>query len=135
MPSQLLFPMFAHVAWTAFLYAVLTGMRAPKIWSIGARKDGTNPWQDIEPKVGANLSNQFEWPLFFYVICILLISSDFSYYPFYLWLAWFFVVGRIGHSLVQIFTSNIRLRGVVFTINFVAVLSMWGIMAANHALW
>jgi len=29
------------------------------------------------------------------------------------------------HSIVQIFTDNIRLRGMVFTINFIVVLAMW----------
>jgi hypothetical protein len=32
------------------------------------------------------------------------------------------------HSIVQIFTDNIRLRGMVFTINFAAVLAMWALI-------
>jgi len=42
-----------------------------------------------------------------------------------IYLAWVFVIGRVLHSIVQIFTDNIRLRGMVFTINFIAVLAMW----------
>lgn len=41
------------------------------------------------------------------------------------WLAWVFVAGRLIHAYVQVFTTNVRLRGIVFTINFVAVLGMW----------
>ncbi|GAB4193554.1 MAG: hypothetical protein Tsb002_24130 [Wenzhouxiangellaceae bacterium] len=47
------------------------------------------------------------------------------YKPVDLLLAWIFVVGRFLHSGVQILTTNIRLRGMVFTINFLAVLAMW----------
>ncbi|MEM1153144.1 MAG: hypothetical protein AAGI44_03330 [Pseudomonadota bacterium] len=67
MKELLLYPMLAHVAFTALLYAALTIARAPAVWNLGAAKDGTNPLANIEPRVSANLSNQFEWPLFFYV--------------------------------------------------------------------
>ena len=36
-----------------------------------------------------------------------------------------FVGGRILHSTVQILSTNIRLRGLVYTINFLAVLGLW----------
>jgi hypothetical protein len=36
------------------------------------------------------------------------------------------------HSIVQIFTDNIRLRGMVFTVNFVAVLAMWVLLVIEH---
>jgi hypothetical protein len=74
--------------------------------------------------ISANLSNQFEWPMLFYVAC-LAFPLRHEYPGPQLWLAWAFVAGRIAHSGVQVFTSNIRLRGMVFTINFIAVLGMW----------
>ncbi|HEY8567864.1 MAPEG family protein [Microbulbifer sp.] len=125
MSSELLIPMAVHVVWTALLYALLTLMRAPKIWNIGNREDGSNPWQSIEPRVSANLSNQFEWPLFFYAACLVVIAAPALYQPIFHLFAWIFIAGRVTHSAVQILTTNIRLRGIVFTINFLAVLSMW----------
>jgi hypothetical protein len=41
-------------------------------------------------------------------------------------LAWVFIAGRVAHSGVQVFTANVRLRGLVFTVNYLAVLGMWG---------
>ncbi len=120
--------MLTHVVWTALLYVLLTIMRAPAIWKIGARADGTNPWGNIEPRVSANLSNQFEWSVFFYVVCVLLLVDEKLINITYLLLAWLFVLGRMVHSLVQILTVNIQLRGIVFTINFLAVLGMWGLL-------
>jgi len=130
--SDLLFaPMLTHIGLVALLYVLLTVMRAPKIWGVGANPDGTNPFAKLEPRVSANLSNQFEWPVLFYAICIMLISRPELYQPIYLWCAWVFVFGRLIHSAIQIFTANIRLRGAIFTINFLAVMCMWFVLGMH----
>lgn len=126
MPHALLYPMAAHVALAALLYVLLTVARAPAIWGIGRRADGSNPFAAMEPRIGANLSNQFEWPLFFHVACVLLLHAPPSAAA--LWLAWAFVAGRVLHSAVQVGTRNVRLRGLVFTLNFLAVLGLWGLL-------
>jgi hypothetical protein len=124
MPSPLLYPMAAHVALTALLYVALTVVRAPSVWGVGRRADGSNPWARFEPRISANLSNQFEWPVFFYAACLLQMAQP-ADNPLQLGLAWVFVAGRVAHSGVQVFTANVRLRGAVFTVNFLAVLGMW----------
>ncbi len=72
-------------------------------------------------------SNQFEWPLFFYIACVLLIQIN-AVGLYAVVLAWVFILGRIVHSLVQILTINIRLRGLVFTINFLAAFGLWALL-------
>ena len=52
--------MAAHVGLAALLYALLTAVRAPAIWGVGRKPDGSNPWANIERRISANLSNQFE---------------------------------------------------------------------------
>jgi hypothetical protein len=106
---------------------LLTVARAPKIWGIGQRTDGSNPWATLEPRISANLSNQFEWPVFFYAACLLLIQSE-AETPAALLLAWVFIAGRVIHSCVQILTRNIRLRGLAFTINFLATIGLWAVV-------
>jgi len=123
MAHALIQPMAAHVALAAFLYVLLTLARAPSVWGFGQRADGSNPWAQFEPRISANLSNQFEWPLFFHVACLLLVQQQAGRLA--LVLAWSFVGGRLLHSAVQILTTNIRLRGLVFTVNFLAVLGLW----------
>jgi hypothetical protein len=123
--------MAAHVALTSFLYVLLTIARAPKVWGIGQRSDGSNPWAIIEPRIGANLSNQFEWPVFFYVACMLLMQNQSESHAAIV-LAWFFVLGRLAHSCIQVFTANIRLRGLVFTINFLATLGLWAVVIRSQ---
>ncbi len=133
--SNLLTPMFMHILLCALLYVFLTIVRAPAVWGVGKNKDGSNPFGDIQPKISANLSNQFEWPLFFHVVCALLIALGEPISNSQVFLAWVFVIGRVLHSLVQIFTDNIRLRGLVFTVNFVAVLAMWSLFFINSVNW
>lgn len=123
MSQTLILPMAAHVALATLLYALLTVARAPAVWGVGRRGDGGDPWAGIEPRISANLSNQFEWPLFFHVACLLLAPMHPT--PLALWLAWTFIAGRLLHSTVQIFIGDVRVRGVAFTVNFVAVLGMW----------
>jgi hypothetical protein len=127
MEHALILPMAVHVGFTALLYAWLTFARAPDVWGLGRRADGSNPWAALEPRISANLSNQFEWPLFFYAACLLLMWMH-AVGTAALALAWIFIAGRVLHSGVQIFTSNIRLRGLVFTINFLAVLGLWALV-------
>lgn len=132
MPHPLVFPMAAHVALAAFLYVLLTVVRAPSIWGIGRRADGSNPMAKLEPRISANLSNQFEWPVLFYAACLLLVQQDTDHLAIVL--AWIFVGGRLLHSAVQILTTNVRLRGLVFTVNFLAVLGLWAIVLfGQHA--
>lgn len=123
MTHPLILPMAAQVAYAALLYVLLTVARAPAIWGIGRRADGSNPFATIEPRISANLSNQFEWPLLFFAACLVLLSQPPS--PMALALAWLFVAGRLAHGIVQVLTRNVRLRGLVFTINFLAVLGLW----------
>lgn len=130
--SSLILPLFTHVLLCFVLYALLTIARAPVVWGVGQRKDGSNPFSNIQPKISANLSNQFEWPLFFYIAIVLLIAMDEPIDSVQILLAWVFVIGRVLHSIVQIFTDNLRLRGMVFTVNFVAVLAMWVLLVIEH---
>lgn len=124
MPYALILPMAAQVALAASLYVLLTVARAPAVWGIGRHADGSNPWAAVEPRISANLSNQFEWPLFFHAGCLILLQLHATTSAAVV-LAWIFVLGRILHSVVQIFTANVRLRGTVFTANFLAVLGLW----------
>lgn len=132
MTHPLILAMAAHVALATVLYVLLTVARAPQVWGIGRRGDGSSPFASIEPRIGANLSNQFEWPLLFHAACLLLIVLG-AESAWAVGLAALFVAGRVLHSGVQILTTNIRLRGAVFTINFLAVLGLWALVVAAPA--
>lgn len=123
--ASILTPVVAHIFWCALLYALLTVARAPAVWGVGRKVDGSNPFKNIQTKISANLTNQFEWPVFFHVLCVMLYLEQSAVTSTMMLMAWAFVIGRVLHSLVQICSSNVRIRGLVFTINFLAVIAMW----------
>src|SRR5882762_7477359 len=80
-------------------------------------------------RITRNLANQFELPLIFYALVVLLVALG-QVTLFDVIAAWVFIAGRVAHTLVQTLTDNVPLRGQVFTINFLAVVAL----AAHVAL-
>jgi len=130
--SSILWPMLAHIGWVILLYAWLTYARAQAVRR-GEVDYSSFEFNRQEPpavaRIRLNLANQFEWPVVFYALVVLLIALG-KVTLFDVVAAWVFVVGRVMHSLVQTLTDNVPLRGNVFTINFLAVLAL----AAHVAL-
>ena len=123
LPAALVWPVLAQVAWTFLLYVWLTVAR------FRAVNRGEADWPVFalgreEPnkvaRITRNLANQFELPVIFYAVCVLLVPTSQA-----LWLdvaaAWVFVLGRIVHTAVQTLTDDVPLRGRVFMINFMAL--------------
>lgn len=129
---SILWPLLAHIGLTFFLYAWLTFARAQAVKS-GETEYSCFVLGRDEPlhvaRITRNLSNQFELPVIFYALVVLLIAL-----ARVTWIdvaaAWLFVAGRVIHTLVQTLTDNVKLRGQVFMINFLAVVAL----AAHVAL-
>jgi hypothetical protein len=126
--SSLLWPMLAHIGLTFGLYVWLTMARA------GAVKRGEVEYAAFvlgreEPRAVAritrNLANQFELPVLFYAVVVLLVALG-RVTAIDVAAAWVFVVGRIVHTLVQTLSDDVRLRGRVFVINFLAIAVLVG---------
>ena len=122
----LLWPVLAHLALVFFLYAYLTYVRMRAVKN-GETDYGCFVLGREEPiavaRVTRNLANQFELPVIFYLLVVLLLilnrASSLDVIA-----AWIFVIGRIIHTLVQTQTDNVPLRGKVFLINFLAVIAL-----------
>ena len=124
--------MLAHIGLVFALYAWLTYERVGAVRR-GEAKYSAYLFGRDEPhqaaRISRNLSNQFELPLIFYALVVLLIAVK-EVTLLDLIAAWVFVAGRIVHTLVQTLTDNVPLRGNVFTVNFLAV-----VVIAAHALY
>ncbi len=83
----------------------------------------------VPARIARNLSNQFELPVIFYALVILLLVFN-RVGALDVIAAWVFVADRVAHSLVQTLTDNVPLRGQVFIINFLAV-----VVLAAHVAW
>jgi hypothetical protein len=126
-PANLLWPSAAHLALTAFLYVWLSVERGLSV--LGQRNrysDFARPGGDMGrgARVASNLRNQFEAPPFFHMLILALVLGG-DPVQGQLWLAWVFVIGRVLHTGVQTLTDNVVLRGMVFSINFLALAGLW----------
>ena len=128
LPDAILWPVALHLALVLALFVAvsITRMRAVRRGDVSgtghfARK-GAEP--EASRRYAANLGNQFELPAFFYALVALLYATD-SITATQVALAWIFLIGRLIHTAVQTQTDNVPLRGMVFGINFLALVAMW----------
>ena len=120
---SIVWPMLAQIGWTLLLYAWLTVARKRAV------EGGEVAYGDFarhdEPhhvaRITYNLANQFELPVIFYALVVLLIALN-KVTVIDIVAAWIFVAGRVVHTLVQTLTDNVSLRGQVFMINVIGVL-------------
>lgn len=125
---SILWPLLAHIGWTFLLYVWLTVARTRAVRS-GAIAYSAFVLGRDEPlyiaRITRNLGNQFELPVIFYALVVLLIALGQV-----TWVdvaaSWVFVAGRVIHTLVQTLTDNVPLRGRVFVINFLGVVVLAG---------
>jgi hypothetical protein len=126
MTASILWPMLAHIGWVSMLYVWLTVARQRAVRS-GEIDSSCFVLGRDEPlevaRITRNLANQFELPLIFYALVVLLVALG-QVTLFDVIAAWVFIAGRVAHTLVQTLTDNVPLRGQVFTINFLAVVAL-----------
>lgn len=137
--TWLLLPLLAQIGWTVVLYVWLTVAR------MAAARRGDAGFATFEfglgeppavARITRNLSNQFELPAIFYAVVVLIVVLNHVLLADVL-AAWVFVAGRVAHTAVQTLTSNVRLRGAIFTINFLGLAALVAHLAAYVAcdLW
>jgi hypothetical protein len=124
MLRSLLWPLLAQIGWTCMLYAWLTVARTRAVKRQEVDYSCFVLGRDEPPRIARitrNLANQFELPVIFYALVVLLITLGQSTLIDVL-AGWVFVAGRIIHTMVQTLTDDVPLRGGVFMINFVGLL-------------
>ena len=129
--TSILWPFLAQIGWTMLLYAWLTVARKQAVdrGEVDYSAFLLGREEPLVPaRIARNLANQFELPVIFYALVILLLVLD-RVTGVDVIVAWVFVAGRVAHSLVQTLTNNVPLRGQVFMINFLAVAVLAGHVA------
>ncbi len=114
---EVLLPVFVQVILTLFVAFVLAYHRVSGINAgvVRGKKIALREpnWPDRTRQYENNYLNQFELPVLFYVLMILLLitrQADFILMT----LAWIFVVLRIVHAYVHLTSNNLNLRGPLF---------------------
>ncbi|WP_234189638.1 MAPEG family protein [Shinella sp. NM-101] len=131
-----IWPMIAHVALVFFLYILLSTRR------VGAVKDGrARPEQFRENRdepgeclvVRNAIANQFELPVLFYAVSILLYLVD-ADNPVTVAGGWLFVALRYAHAYVHVTSNRLRYRRPLFIAGFVVLMMLWVWLGAWLAL-
>jgi hypothetical protein len=133
--TAIFWPVLAHVLLIYIVYGVLGRRRYGAVKS-GEAKVGQYKVRSTEPAssltVAANLVNQFELPVLFYVLCLTLhVTNGVNYLT--LALMWIFVASRYVHASVHLTSNNLLLRSRSFFVGAVILLIGW-IWFALHLL-
>lgn len=133
--TAIIWPMIAQTALIFSIYLLMMKRR------FGAVRAGTAKAADyriptIEPApsatVARNLINQFELPMLFYVVCILLHVTSGATYLAQL-VAWLFVLSRVVHAYVHVTSNRLMLRQRLFSTGFVLNVILWALLAIHIA--
>jgi hypothetical protein len=131
---EVLLPVFVQVILTlvvAFMlaYKRVTAIRSGEVRGkkIALREPN---WPEQTRQIENNYLNQFELPVLFYVLMILLLITRKADYIL-ITLAWIFVAMRIAHAYVHLTSNRIDLRGPFFGIGLFVLTIMWGLFIVD----
>ena len=126
MDNKLIFlPVIVQILLTiiVFVALVIVKSRAVKLGQVDLEKRALHPdaWPDSVLKVSNNINNQFETPVLFYALTIMLWALN-AVDVFALAYAWGFVVTRIVHAYIHTGSNIVAARRKVFTIGCIFLL-------------
>jgi hypothetical protein len=123
---EMFWPLVAHAFLVFCLYALLVVrraavVRAGKVERIAFRENLAEP--EESRVVNKAIANQFELPVLFYAVSVLLFICEADNLAA-LVLAWIFVATRYAQTAMHL-TGNLPLRRLFFMLGFVALFLMW----------
>ncbi len=134
--TAMFWPMIAHVFLIFALYILLLYRRKNQTLT---NRDAVLKYRETGQEgresylVNRNIANQFELPVLFYAICVLLYITD-ADNVVTVFLAWLFVASRYAHSFVHVTSNRLRLRAPLFAFGFALLVFLWGCLAIWLAL-
>lgn len=91
-------------------------------------------WPPQATQVSNAANNQFQLPLLFYAVVLLLLWSRITGWPEVV-LAWAFVATRFGHAYIHTTANRVDLRFFVYSAGFFALLALWLVVALRLFLY
>ena len=122
-----IWPVIAHVALVFGLYFLLSFRRVGAVKEGRARADQFRENRDEPPEslvVKNAIANQFELPVLFYVVNILLYLVD-ADNPATVAGGWLFVALRYAHAYVHVTSNRLRYRRPLFIAGFAVLALLW----------
>jgi hypothetical protein len=133
--TAIFWPMIVQAALTFAVYVIMSRRRIEGV-RLGRAKPADFKVPSVEPEYSAtavrNLTNQFELPVLFFVVCLSLqMTAGVNYIA--VLIAWVFVISRLLHSYVHMTSNRLRIRRPVFIVGVIACLLLW-VWLAVHLL-
>ena len=135
--QMVLLPVFVQVALT---FALLFWMASARTGAVrrGETKIrdialGQPNWSTRTLQLGNALTNQFQFPVLFYVLVILAIITKTADLLFVV-MSWIFVLARLAHAYVHTTSNHVPTRFNVFAVGLLVLLLMWIIFAVRILL-
>lgn len=131
-PTMIFLPVLVQILLTVVMYLRLAGAKSRALarQEVDEARRGLHDdaWPESVQKINNNIRNQFEVPVLFYVLAVLLYLFDAAGLVAQA-LAWFFVITRVLHAHVHSGSNVVALRRRVFMLGFVSVLAMLVLVA------
>lgn len=125
--NHIIWPVLAQIFLTLIMLIVLGARKskAVKAGDVNRQQAALNNrvWPEDVVKVSNNIANQFETPVLFYVLCLVLYSIDVAG-MIAIVLAWMFVLSRFAHAYVHIGSNYIPMRFRLFLIGCCVLIAM-----------
>ncbi len=124
---EIIYPVLAHMLLVVFLYIplIIRKSKAVKDNAVDLKETALNnqAWTPDVQKVSNNIANQFEIPILFYALCII-IALTHNVGMLNVGLAWSYVALRYVHTYVHIGSNFVPLRMRIFALSLVIILAM-----------
>jgi hypothetical protein len=125
--AYIFWPVLAQVLLTLIMFIVL-GKRKAKAIQAGKvdRKQAAldnRVWPEDVVKVSNNIANQFEAPVLFYILCLVIYSIN-AAGTVAIVLAWLFALSRYAHAYVHAGSNYVPMRLRFFMVGCLALIAM-----------
>jgi hypothetical protein len=127
-PALILLPVFALVALTFAMLFLTARSRLVAVKSGAVKiKDialGQKAWPAHSLQLANNFQSQFELPMLFYVLAVLVLVTR-QLDVVQLALAWTFVILRVAHTYIHTTSNFVPTRFRVFAAGFLVLIASW----------
>jgi len=125
--SHIFWPVLAQVFLTLVMFIVLGARKARTVKAGKVNRQqaalDNRVWPEDVVKVSNNIANQFEVPILFYILCVVLYSVNAAGIVAVV-LAWLFVVSRYAHAWIHVRSNYVPVRMLLFMVGCLVVLAM-----------
>jgi hypothetical protein len=124
---EMFWPLVAQAVLVFILYGLLSlrravAVKAGRIKPEQFRENRDEPGESLV--VRNAIANQFELPVLFFAVSIVLFITQADNLPAVI-LAWIFVALRYAHAYVHVTSNNLRYRSPLFALSFLALVGLW----------